>query len=56
MLEQLSSESSEEREKNLLGVEALLFYENGCIISLRVSGRLLNYPVSEKAFQSKHVF
>lgn len=50
MLEQLSSESGEEREMNLLGVGALLFYENDCIISLRVGGRLLNDPVSGRAF------
>ena len=54
MLEQLSSKSSGGKKKNLLNVRALLFYEKECIISSRVSGRLLNDPASANVFQANH--
>lgn len=56
VLEQLSSKSSGEKKENLLNVRALLFYEKDCIICSRVSGSLLNDPVSENVFQFKHTF
>lgn len=43
-------------KKNLLNFRALLFYEKDCIISSRVSRGLLNDPISENVFQSKHTF